>query len=185
MGVTRVKAIEKEEKAKVVKPLKRKVQKEIKTIVRVVNTDLDGDKPLILALTGIKGISHTMSKVVCSISGFDPNTKLKSLTESDIQKIENIIYNPTKFGIPSFLVNRRRDIETGKDLHFVAADLEMTRKFDIQKMINIKSYKGVRHMLGLPVRGQRTRSSFRKGRVVGVIRKAARAAMKKTEKEKK
>jgi len=184
MGTTKVKGHEKKEKVKV-KPVKKMGLKKIKVMVRVANTDLDGDNPLVRALTGIKGISHTMSKAMCSVSGFDPSTKLKSLKESDIRKIEDIISNPIKFGIPSFLVNRRRDVKTGKDLHFAAADLEMTQKFDVKRMINIKSYKGVRHMFGLPVRGQRTRSSFRKGRSVGVVRKAARAAMKKAEEEKK
>lgn len=185
MGTTTVKGLEKRENVKLVKPVKRRGPRKIRAMVRVANTDLDGDKPLVRALTGIKGVSHAMSNAVCSVSRFDPNTKLKSLKESDIRKLENIIHNPIKFGIPSFLVNRRRDIETGKDLHSAAVNLEMTQKFDVQRMINIKSYKGVRHMLGLPVRGQRTRSSFRKGRSVGVVRKAARDAMKKAEKEKK
>ena len=61
--------------------------------------------------------------------------------------------------------------------------LETAKKFDIQRMVDLKTYKGIRHMLGLPVRGQRTRSSFRKGRVVGVVRKAVKLAMKKAEEE--
>lgn len=182
MGVTRVKASE-EKKAEAVKGGKPK-KKEIKTLIRIVNTDLDGEKPLIIALTGIRGISHTMAGAICSASGFDRKVKLGSLKEPDIQKIEKIINNPAEFGIPPFLFNRRRDIKTGKDIHFVAADLEMTTRFDVQRMVDIKSYKGIRHMLGLPSRGQRTRSSFRKGRTVGVLRKAVKEAMKETEKKK-
>lgn len=184
MGVTRVKAPEeKEKKAKVAKAVKPK-KKEIRTLVRVSNTDLDGEKPLIIALTGIKGISHVMAGAICTAAKFDPKVKLGSLKESDIKKIEKIINDPIKFGIPPFLFNRKRDIKTGKDKHFVAADLEMTSRFDVQRMIDIKSYKGVRHMLGLPSRGQKTRSSFRKGRSVGVVRKAARGMMKETKKKK-
>jgi small subunit ribosomal protein S13 len=187
MGVTKVKA----EEEKVEKPKREKVEKkpaekkEVKLIVRVMNTDLDGEKPLKSALLGIKGISHAMSKAVCIASGFDPNIKLGSLSEEDVAKLEAIIKEPTKYGIPSWLLNRRREPETGADLHLVGADLEIAKKFDIQKMIDLKTYKGMRHMLGLPVRGQRTRSSFRKGRVVGVVKKSVRVAQEKAKAEKK
>ncbi|HKZ45668.1 MAG TPA: 30S ribosomal protein S13 [archaeon] len=186
MGSTRVKAKEEkhEEKKEKPKPAKPRLEKkEIKILVRVLNTDLDGEKSLIRTLKSIKGISHTMSRAICLVSGFDPNTKLGSLKEEDIHKIEEIIREPIKYGIPVFLVNRRKDIETGKDLHLSSVDMETGRRFDIQRMVDMKSYKGVRHMLGLPVRGQRTRSSFRKGRVVGVVRKSVKLALKKTEEE--
>jgi small subunit ribosomal protein S13 len=186
MGVTKVKA----EEEKVEKPKKEKVEKkvvgkkEVKVVVRVMNTDLDGEKPLKNALLGIKGISHAMSKAVCLAAGFDPNIKLGSLTENEIAKLEAVIKEPKKYGIPAWMLNRRKEPETGADFHLVGADLEIARKFDIQKMIELKTYKGFRHMLGLPVRGQRTRSSFRKGRVVGVVKKAAKVAQQKAKTEK-
>jgi small subunit ribosomal protein S13 len=187
MGVTRVKVPEEKEKPKEkkVKPVKIEKPKELKLVVRVAGTDLDGEKPLIRALKKIKGISHAMSKAICIASGFDPNIKLGSLTEKDIEKLEEVIKDPVKFGVPPALVNRRKDRATGKDLHLVGTDLDIQRKFDIQRLMDIKSYRGIRHMYGLPVRGQRTRSSFRKGRVVGVMRKVIRLQMKKEEEEKK
>ena len=81
------------------------------------------------------------------------------------------------------MVNRRKDIETGEDRHLVGVDLKFMQEQDIKRMIKIKSYKGVRHMFGLPVRGQRTRSSFRGGRTVGVIRKKMMPATTKKEKK--
>ncbi|MEM5829189.1 MAG: 30S ribosomal protein S13 [Candidatus Aenigmatarchaeota archaeon] len=185
MGVTKVKVEEKVEKPKKEKVEKKPEEKRVKVVVRVMNTDLDGEKSLKNALLGIKGISHAMSKAVCLASGFDPNIKLGDLSEKDIEKIEAVIKEPTKYGIPSWFLNRRREPETGANLHLVGADLEIAQKFDIQKQINLKTYKGVRHMLGLPVRGQRTRSSFRKGRVVGVVKKAVRVAQEKAKSEKK
>jgi small subunit ribosomal protein S13 len=188
MGVTKVKEEGKkeEEKPKVKEKPKEEVKKpkEIRGIVRVLNTDLDGEKPLINALRGIKGISFTFSKAICQASGFNPKTKLGSLTESDIQKLEKIIKDPLSYGIPPYLLNRRKDRETGKDIHLSGADADVYKKFDIQRMIDLKTYKGVRHMLGLPVRGQRTRSSFRKGRVVGVVRKAIKITAEKKEEKK-
>jgi small subunit ribosomal protein S13 len=185
MGSTKIKPTEeKNEEKKISKPVKiEKPKTEIKAIVRFANTDLDGEKPLIRALRGIEGISHTMSRAICTISGFDSKIKLGSLSEEELKRIEEIIRDPVKFGIPSFLLNRRNDISTGKDMHLIGPDLEVAKRFDIQRMIDSKSYKGVRHMLGLPVRGQRTRSSFRKGRVVGVVRKAVKIAMTKKEGE--
>jgi small subunit ribosomal protein S13 len=184
MGTTKVKPEIKEEKTKEKKVEKKKVEKpkeseELRAIVRVSGADIDGEKPLIRALTGIKGVSYAMSKAVISVSGFDPYLKLGNMGESDIQKIELIIKEPAKYGIPSWMLNRRKDVETGNDLHLTGADLDITKKFDIRKMVDLKTYKGVRHMLGLPVRGQRTRSKFRKGRVVGVVRKSVRMQMAK------
>jgi small subunit ribosomal protein S13 len=191
MGVTKVRIpeekVEKTKEKKVAKPVKvvKPEKKELKIVVRVAGTDLDGEKTLLRALKGIKGIGHSMSKAICNASGFDPNVKLGSLDEKDIEKIEEIIKNPVKFGIPAWMVNRRKDIETGQDLHLTGTDLEVMRKLDIQKMIDKKTWKGFRHMLGQPVRGQRTRSSFRTGRIVGVMRKAVRIQLEKERKEEK
>lgn len=185
MGTTKLKPIseeeEKKEYKKAKKPEKPKAveEKDLRTIVRVMGADLDGEKPIIRALRGIKGISYSMSKAVIDVSGYDGNTKLGAFAEQDIQKLEQIIRNPENYGIPSWMLNRRKDRETGKDMHYSGSDLIVAKKFDIQRMIDLKTYKGTRHMLGLPVRGQRTRSSFRKGRVVGVIRKAALAQTQK------
>jgi small subunit ribosomal protein S13 len=186
LGTTKLKPIiegeEKKEYKKAKKPEKPKAaeDKELRTIVRVMGADLDGEKPIIRALRGIKGISYSMSKAVIDVSGYDGNMKLGSFGEQDIQKIEQIIRNPENYGIPAWMLNRRKDRESGKDMHYSGSDLIVSKKFDIQRMIDLKTYKGNRHMLGLPVRGQRTRSSFRKGRVVGVVRKAVLAQMQKS-----
>jgi len=82
--------------------------------------------------------------------------------------------HPENYSIPSWLYNRRKDPETGRDKHIAVSRLELTKRMDIGQMRKLKTYKGVRHSFGLPVRGQRTRSSFRHGRSVGVVRKAAR-----------
>ena len=173
MGVTRVKEEKKEEEKKPEKKEKIKVvqPKKAKSIVRVAGTDLDGEKQVWIALKKIKGISFSMSRAVCKAANINPRTKLKDLSEEQVKLLEDVIKNPGNFGIPSFLFNRRKDRETGKDLHLTSSELEIQTKMDIQRMIDLKTYKGIRHMLGLPVRGQRTRSSFRKGRTVGVVRK--------------
>jgi len=184
MGSTKLKGDvpgEKEEK----KEYKKKVHKEkpkaaeasggdeLRAIVRVAGTDLDGEKPVWRAISGIKGIGHTLNRAIPVAAGIDISRKLGSLNEQEMQKLEQAIKNPANFGIPIWALNRRRDPENGKDVHLTGSDLEVQRKFDVQHYIDLKSYRGFRHMFGLPVRGQHTRSTFRKGRVVGVIRKSA------------
>ncbi len=153
--------------------------KEIKGIVRIAGTDIKGDTQLFVSLQKIKGVSGSLANAICRIHNLDQNRKVGTLGATEIKKIEETLKNPTKFGIPSWMVNRRKDLETGEDRHLAGPDLTLTQTQDIKRMIRIKSYKGVRHMFGLPVRGQRTRSSFRKGRTVGVVRKKTMPKKKK------
>ncbi len=146
-------------------------QQEIKGIVRIAGTDIDGNRPVYIGLRKVKGISFMFSNAICKVLGLDPKAKIGSLSEETIKKIEDVINNPQKYGIPSWLLNRRKDWKTGKDLHLVSSDLEFAQKQDIKRLIDIKAYRGIRHMYGLKVRGQRTRSTGRKGRTVGVVRK--------------
>lgn len=168
---------EKKEPAKPVKPEKQRP--EIREIVRVAGTSLDGEKTVVRGIKKIKGISHSMAKAICKVSGLGPNTKLGSLTEGQIKELEDVIKDPITFNVPVWMINRRKDPESGKDLHITGPDLDISTKFDIKGAVNVKSFRGIRHMYGLPVRGQRTRSSFRKGRAVGVVRKAVQIKMKK------
>jgi len=158
---------------------------EIKGIVRIAGTDIKGENQLFTSLIRIKGVGNSLANAVCRVHNFDRRRKVGTLTTTDIKKIEEIINNPTKFGIPAWMVNRRKDIETGEDRHLVGSDLNFMLEQDIKRVIKIKSYKGIRHMFGLPVRGQRTRSSFRKGTTIGVVRKKMMpaAAGKKEKKE--
>jgi len=191
MGVTKVRAQEEKEE----KPKEKKVartariekpeEKELRAIVRVAGSDLDGERPLRNALMGIKGIGYVMSKAICEVGNFDPNVKLGSLTTEEMIRLEAVIKEPMKFGVPVWALNRRNEPETGVSKHLTGDDLEVAKKFDVQKMIDLKTYRGMRHMLGQPVRGQRTRSSFREGKVVGVVKKTIKFAMEKKEEEKK
>lgn len=148
-------------------------KQELKYFVRIANTDLDGNKPIYNALTKIKGINIMFSNAVLNVAGIEKAKKAGYLSENEANKIDNIIKEPAKFGIPSWTFNRKKDPEDGADKHLIGATLTFTQDNDIKMMKKIKSYKGVRHILGLPVRGQRTRSNFRKnkGKVLGVKRK--------------
>jgi len=185
MGVTKVKNPKAGKKSpvkkkEVVKEKKiKKVIEGVRGIVRVAEVDLDGNKKLRNSLIRVKGIGKTLASAVVISSGLDSNAFLGSLNEEQIKKLEDVMRNPLNYGIPRHMINRRMDPVTGEDMHLVSSQLKFTVKSDIDAMRKMRCYKGVRHELGLPVRGQRTRTSFRGGRAVGVakkkeMRKAAR-----------
>ena len=139
-------------------------------IIRVADTDLKGEKQIVYALRRIKGVGTNFGHAVCSILHLDEARKVGSLSDEELRRVEEVIRNPAQFGLPSWVYNRRRDHDTGKDIHLCGNALAFAHESDIRLMKKIKCYKGVRHMLGQPVRGQRTRSNFRKnkGKVMGV-----------------
>lgn len=119
----------------------------------------------------IKGVGVNFALALCRLLGIDPNKRIGFLTDAEIEKIENAIANPTAVGIPSWMLNRRKDYETGKDLHLVGADLIYYVRRDIEREKRIRSWRGIRHALGLKVRGQRTATTGRIGMTVGVKRR--------------
>jgi small subunit ribosomal protein S13 len=143
--------------------------------VRVAGVILDGGKEVSRALTDIKGVGIRLSHVVARKLGYPKDTKLGTLTEKDIEKIEATLTGIHKIASP-WMLNRKRDYQTGESSHLIGADLEFSQREDITKQKRIKSYRGVRHALGQPVRGQRTRSTFRTGSTIGVVRKKVVAA---------
>lgn len=149
---------------------KRPEKKEIKfdTLIRILATDIPGEANIYSGLTRIKGISWTISNAICHMLKIDKNRKVSTLTEQEFEKITTFIKN---LQVPEWLLNRRKDYTTGASKHLVTTDLDMQKEFDVRRMKKIKSYKGWRHATGQPVRGQRTRSHFRKrGGAVGVIK---------------
>jgi len=73
--------------------------------------------------------------------------------------------------LPNWLLNRSKDIETGRGIHQIGSELVLQTKTDIDRMKGIKSWRGFRHAHGLKVRGQRTKTTGRKGKAVGVKKK--------------
>lgn len=146
--------------------------------MRIANTDLDGKKTIAFVLAKIKGVGIPFAHAACRAAKVDATKKAGALSDAEVKKIEEVIKDPLKAGMPAWLVNRRYDPETGQHKHLLSGDLQFAIENDLKIMKKIKSYKGVRHMLGQPVRGQRTRSNFRKnkGKVLGVRRSAAAKA---------
>jgi len=140
-------------------------------IVRIAGQDVDGSNKVVYAISQIKGIGINLAHSIVRIANIDPDTRVGFLSDADIKRLENVIRNPKKYGVPTWMLNRRKDLETGEDLHLIGSDLVLRVKMDIDLMKKIKCWKGVRHALGLKVRGQRTRTTGRTGQTVGVTRR--------------
>ncbi|NCN52107.1 30S ribosomal protein S13 [archaeon] len=136
-------------------------QKSQERIVRILSKDIEGRMKVYAGLTKIKGVSWTLSNATCTLVGIDKNKRIGELTDTEIAKITEFLKNPKA---PNFIFNRRKDLESGEDKHLIGVDLELKQEFDIKRLKKIKSYRGLRHLLGLPLRGQRTKANFRKNR---------------------
>ena len=138
--------------------------KNFRYMIRIINTDIDGKKHILYALRKIKGVGSIYANFACRKANIDIAKKTGYLTIEEIKRLEDVIKNPLKYDAPDWLLNRRRDPETGHDSHSLTSDLAFLKEKDIKLMKKIKSYKGLRHAWNLTVRGQRTKSNFRKNK---------------------
>ena len=146
---------------------------------RNLRARVDGNAKVEFGLTQIRGIGPRFAQAIVKIANINPGLRIGAISEKDLNRIEEIILNPVENGIPYWMVNRKKDLRSGEDLHVIGNKLEITVKRDIDRMKKMKSYKGVRHQLHLKVRGQRTKSTGRHGLVVGVFRRRRKDQAKK------
>ncbi len=163
-------------------PKPKEGEPEIRHIVRIADTDLDGKRSVSYALTGIKGISRRIAKILSVNAGLDPYSTLGYLKDAEIEKLQSSIDSITMV-IPTWMANKQNDITSGEDRHLIGTDVLLGLNEDLNLMKKMRSYKGIRHERGLRVRGQRTRSTGRKGRTVGVTRALIAAKAKEAKKE--
>jgi len=145
-----------------------------KVFFRKLRSQIDGNAKVEHGLTQIRGIGKRLAQAIVKIAEINPHSRIGALPEKDINRLEEIILSPVENGVPSWMVNRKKDLRTGENIHLIGNKLELEVKKDIDRMKKIKSYKGVRHHLRLKVRGQRTKSTGRHGLVVGVVRRKKR-----------
>ncbi len=138
-------------------------------IVRVQNTDLDGHKPVMLALAAIKGVGERIALAVTDETGIPRDVRIGDLPEEDVETLSQAVANIPEF-VPSWMINRRKDYRTGADIHILRAELDNTHRDDLNRLAKIRSYRGIRHEQGAKVRGQRTRANGRTGLAMGVQR---------------
>jgi small subunit ribosomal protein S13 len=147
------------------------MSQEFRHIVRIMGSDAAGTLKISYALTEIKGIGMSLSNAILKKAGVNPDTRVGFITEAEINKIEEVIKDPAKYSLPLWLLNRRKDADTGKDMHLITAELVLRTKMDIDQAKEVRSWRGYRHAYGLKVRGQRTKTTGRAGKALGVKKK--------------
>ncbi|MDH5542235.1 MAG: 30S ribosomal protein S13 [Nitrospinota bacterium] len=108
-------------------------------MARIAGIDIPRQKRVVIALTYIYGIGETTSRRILKSAGIDESTRVKDLTEQNVNKLRTII----------------------EKSHTVEGDLRRNIQMDIKRLMDIGSYRGMRHKRGLPVRGQRTQTNAR------------------------
>jgi len=181
--------VKKEEQAEKTKQEPKKEEKKPKTskeekkddfqyIVRLSNTDVDGEKKLIYGLNSIKGIGLQLATLIADETNIDRNLKIGKLTDKQVEKLQNAIDNVQQIA-PKCMLNHRKDMEVGKDIHLIGSEIDMKLRDEINTMKKIRSYKGIRHERGLRARGQRTRGNNRTGLTLGVSKKSVQQKQSK------
>lgn len=145
---------------------------EYKHILRIVGKDIQGSKKIIVALSEVKGIGYNLAQVLLQSLKISPNIRLGFLTDRELADIEAAVRDPARVGMPDWYLNRRKDMETGSNRHLLTSELDFTISNDIEREKSVMSWRGYRHMFGLRVRGQCTRTTGRKGGAVGVNKMA-------------
>lgn len=140
-------------------------------LVRIHNTDLDGKKPFATALSYVPGVSHRMAAIVARETGIPIDKRIGNLTEEQINQTSEAISALGEI-VPEWMLNRRKDIETGEDGHLVGTEIAIMLREDLNRLKKIRSWRGHRHERRLPTRGQRTKANGRFGAAVGVQRKS-------------
>ncbi len=144
-----------------------------------MGNDIPGERKTLIGLTQIKGIGYNFATAILDSLKINTNSNIGNLSDENVKEIEKLILDPINGNFPIWFLNRRKDIETGADLHLLTSDIPFTLRNDIERERIAASWRGYRHMSGLKVRGQRTRTSGRKGGAVGVAKGGLSAPVKK------
>lgn len=168
------------EKTKKAPSAKNSENPDFKYIVRVANTDLDGKYQVIPALAMVRGLGLRTAAVVAEKAGVNAYQKIGDLSDADVLKLQSSVEGLEEV-LPLWMLNRRKDVDTGEDKHLIGTDVEIKLRDDLNRLKKIRTYRGLRHEGGQKVRGQRSKSNGRTGLTLGVQRKTQGAAPAKKE----
>ncbi|KAH7826648.1 putative 40S ribosomal protein S18 [Monocercomonoides exilis] len=140
-------------------------------ILRVFNTNINGTENVVYALTAIKGIGRRFSTLVCKRANVDTTKRAGQLTQSEIDRLIKVIENPLDHKIPEYFLNHRRDIKDGTSSHATSQQVDIHIRDAIERLKKIRAHRGLRHMRGIRVRGQHTKTTGRHGHTIGVSKK--------------
>ena len=107
-------------------------------MARIAGINIPMNKHVVIGLTHIFGVGRSRAKAICETTGIKPTTKVKDLTEAEVNAIRSVLAKTA-----------------------VEGDLRRENSMNIKRLMDLGSYRGLRHRKGLPVRGQRTRTNAR------------------------
>ncbi|KAJ2403134.1 ribosomal 40S subunit protein S18B [Coemansia sp. RSA 2559] len=140
-------------------------------MIRLLNTNVNGNVKVMYALTAIKGVGRRYSNLVCKKADVDMSKRAGELTAEELERLVEIIQNPLQYKIPQWFLNRQKDHTTGKYSQLVSNQVHSTLREDLERLKKMRVHRGIRHSGGLRVRGQHTKTTGRRGRTVGVSKK--------------
>ena len=144
-------------------------KKAAKQIVRFLNTDIKGERAFTQGITKIKGIGHNLARAIAIKLNLNNTKKINAYSDSELKDLEEKIKSMDM--IETWQLNRQKDYDSGENKHLLTTNIKLRKDFDQKRLQQIKSYRGLRLQSGHPVRGQRTKAHFRKGKTVGVKKK--------------
>jgi small subunit ribosomal protein S18e len=138
---------------------------EFQHILRVLNTNIEGKRKSMFAMTKICGVGKRFSNIICKKAEVEVDRRAGTLSNEEIEKLVAIINNPRQFKVPSWMLNRQRDFVTGKTNQVVINNLIGAVRSDIERLKKVRAHRGIRHFWMHRVRGQHTKTTGRKGKV--------------------
>ena len=144
---------------------------EFKHILRVQNTNINGKQKAPFGFRQIRGLGRRFSILALKIAQVNLNLRAGEITDDQINKISDIIARPVEYNVPKWFLNRRNDPKDGQYTQLIANQLDTILREDLERMRKSKDHRGLRHFWGIKVRGQRTKSTGRCGKTLGVARK--------------
>jgi len=136
-------------------------------LLRVLNTNVNGARKVMYALCQIRGIGRRFANLICKKAEVDLNKRAGEITEEELEAIKLIIAQPLQFNIPEWFLNNQRDHKDGKTSQVVSNSLDTKLRDNLERMKKIRLHRGLRHFWGIRVRGQHTKTTGRRGKVVG------------------
>jgi small subunit ribosomal protein S18e len=140
-----------EEEIKIEFPSFVKDKSDFNHVVRIFNTNMDGSRTVLFGLIGIKGIGRRFGDAVIKRSGIDGTKRIGELTAEEVEKLVQVMEKPLDYDIPVWMLNRRKDYVTGKDLHNHTNKWDFQVKTDIERLVKMRAHRGLRHAWGYKV----------------------------------
>eukprot|EP00553_Chaetoceros_curvisetus_P008047 CAMPEP_0204622192 /NCGR_PEP_ID=MMETSP0717-20131115/7840_1 /ASSEMBLY_ACC=CAM_ASM_000666 /TAXON_ID=230516 /ORGANISM="Chaetoceros curvisetus" /LENGTH=149 /DNA_ID=CAMNT_0051636833 /DNA_START=51 /DNA_END=497 /DNA_ORIENTATION=+ len=116
---------------------------EFQHILRILNTNVEGKRNVVFALTKIKGLGRRFADLICKKAEIDVNKRAGELTADEIEKLVAIIQNPRQFKIPLWFLNRQKDWKTGKYSQVFAQNFDAKLREDVERMKKIRAHRGL------------------------------------------